>query len=150
MRIQYVVGDATRPPEALKPAVIVHVCNDQGRWGKGFVLAVSKRWSAPRQAYLRAFREGEARLGTVQFVKVEENLWVANMVAQKGLGRGAQRIQYEHLETCLLEVARWIADRPMTVHMPRIGCGLGGGTWGMIEPFVDGLLASPTYVYDLP
>ncbi|MEV6001124.1 Appr-1-p processing protein, partial [Streptomyces griseomycini] len=24
--------------------VIAHVCNDIGGWGKGFVLAVSRRW----------------------------------------------------------------------------------------------------------
>jgi len=42
MTINYRHGDATAP-KADGPVVIVHVCNDVGKWGKGFVLAVSKR-----------------------------------------------------------------------------------------------------------
>jgi O-acetyl-ADP-ribose deacetylase (regulator of RNase III) len=37
-----------------------------------------------------------------------------------------------------------------SIHMPRIGCGLGGGTWDMIEPILletcEGLEVT---VYDL-
>jgi O-acetyl-ADP-ribose deacetylase (regulator of RNase III) len=41
--IFYMTGDATAPVgEGQK--LIVHVCNDIGAWGAGFVLALSKRW----------------------------------------------------------------------------------------------------------
>lgn len=40
--IAYKRGDATQPVgEGSK--VLVHVCNDIGGWGRGFVLAVSAR-----------------------------------------------------------------------------------------------------------
>jgi O-acetyl-ADP-ribose deacetylase (regulator of RNase III) len=48
--IAYIKGDATCP-QARGPKVIAHVCNDRGRWGKGFVLAVSARWPEPERAY---------------------------------------------------------------------------------------------------
>jgi hypothetical protein len=39
-----------------------------------------------------------------------------------------------------------------TVHMPRIGCGLAGGTWDRIEPLIQNrLIAAGVHVtpYDL-
>jgi hypothetical protein len=45
--LRYIVGDATAPED--RPAVIAHVCNDVEAWGKGFVLALSRRWKAPEQ-----------------------------------------------------------------------------------------------------
>lgn len=38
----YLKGDATCP-QAKGVKIICHVCNDIGGWGKGFVLALSKR-----------------------------------------------------------------------------------------------------------
>ena len=54
--IRYVTGDATRP-QGEGPQIIAHVCNDLGRWGKGFVVAISKRWPQPREQFL-AWHEG--------------------------------------------------------------------------------------------
>jgi len=41
-QIQYLKGDAT-DPKVHGTAIVAHICNDKGGWGKGFVLAVSKR-----------------------------------------------------------------------------------------------------------
>ena len=32
--------------------IIVHICNDNGKWGSGFVLAISKRWIKPKDEYM--------------------------------------------------------------------------------------------------
>src|SRR5262249_13954931 len=48
--IQYLQGDATSP-QAKGDKIIAHICNDLGGWGKGFVLAVSRRWSEPEASY---------------------------------------------------------------------------------------------------
>jgi hypothetical protein len=37
------------------------------------------------------------------------------------------------------------------VHLPRIGCGLAGGTWKRVEPLIDARLCArdvPVTVYD--
>ncbi|MEU2680946.1 hypothetical protein ABZ638_29070 [Streptomyces sp. NPDC007107] len=39
-----------------------------------------------------------------------------------------------------------------SVHMPRIGCGLAGGTWARVEPLVTGRLVArgiEVTVYDV-
>src|SRR6185436_10953106 len=80
--IQYIKGDATSP-QTLGNKVIVHVCNDVGGWGKGFVMAISKRWKEPETEYRNWAKTGEKfELGEVQFVQVEATIWIANMIGQ--------------------------------------------------------------------
>lgn len=155
--ISYVTGDATRP-QGDGPKLLAHICNDRGGWGKGFVLAVSKRWREPEAAYRSWSRVGifhgtEFKLGHVQIIEVEPDLSVANMIAQCGYGRGGvPPIRYDALRQCLVRVFERAAEVKATVHMPRIGTGLAGGRWEMIEPLLieTNPQGAPTFVYDLP
>ncbi len=64
-------GDATSP-QAKGPKVIAHVCNDVGGWGKGFVLAISRRWPEPERDFRRRHRErarNDFALGAVRLVQ---------------------------------------------------------------------------------
>lgn len=148
-------GDASSP-QARGPKIIAHVCNDLGGWGKGFVLALSKRWSEPEAAY-RAWHRGRSGndfgLGAVQLVQVRPDVWVANMVGQHGMrtGSGGPPVRYEAIERCLARLAVHATELDASVHMPRIGCGLAGGKWSRIEPLIrDELCAKgiPVTVYD--
>lgn len=141
MPINYTTGDATAPQDD-GPKVIVHVCNDKGGWGKGFVVAISKRWKEPEAEYRRWHKEGgdpPFELGQVRFVEVEPRLWVANMIGQHGMSRigGQPPIRYEAVEEGLRQVAEFAGDKGASVHMPRIGCGLAGGEWEDIEPIIE-------------
>ena len=155
MSITYIKGDATSP-QASGAKIICHVCNDLGGWGKGFVLAISKRWPEPERDY-RAWHQARAQndfgLGAVRFVQVERYVWVANMVAQRGMKTGSKGppIRYEAVEVCLQEVADKARAHEASVHMPRIGCGLAGGRWSRIEPLLESTLVAAgvsTFVYD--
>ena len=154
--IQYMKGDATAP-QAEGPKIIAHVCNDRGGWGKGFVMALSRRWPEPEAAYrawYKARDRGGFALGGVQFVQVGPDLWIANMVAQHGMAAqaGIPPIRYEAVEACLDKVAEKALALGASVHMPRIGCGLAGGKWERIEPLLVKALAErgvPVTVYDL-
>lgn len=153
--IAYIKGDATCPQaEGIK--LICHICNDIGGWGKGFVLALSKRWEEPEAEYRQwhaAGKHGGFLLGAVQFVQVEPYIWVANMVAQRGVKRGSSGppIRYEAVDACLARVATKALELGASTHMPRIGCGLAGGKWPMIEPLIEQHLLRvgvPVTVYD--
>ncbi|MBK3569423.1 macro domain-containing protein [Streptomyces sp. MBT62] len=138
--INYVRGDAT-VPSVKGVKVIAHVCNDIGGWGKGFVLAVSRRWPEPEKEY-RAWHRARAAndfgLGAVQFVQVERYVWVANMIGQRGTRTGSKGVpvRYEAIDTALGLLADRAAELGASVHMPRIGCGLAGGKWSRVEPLV--------------
>src|SRR5262245_32401915 len=122
--ITYRKGDATAPvAEGAK--IVCHICNDVGGWGKGFVLAVSKRWPEPEARYRTWHKAGESagfRIGAIQLVEVEPALFVANMVAQRGVrpSGGIPPIRYDALRECLMALADHATSRNASVHMPRI------------------------------
>jgi O-acetyl-ADP-ribose deacetylase (regulator of RNase III) len=139
--ITFIKGDATCP-QAKGVKIICHICNDIGGWGKGFVLAISRRWKEPEEAYRSRHAEGKKggfELGAVQFVQVEPYIWVANMIGQRGLKRGSSGppIRYEAVGKCLDQVGTKALELGASVHMPRIGCGLAGGEWSRIEPLIQ-------------
>lgn len=153
-KIKYINGDATEPI-GNGNKIIVHVCNDIGKWGRGFVMALSRKWQAPRDEYRRWFKSKEEfELGEVQFVQVEDAIWIANLIGQQNLTEdnfGKPPIRYEAVENGLNEVALKAKELNASVHMPRIGCGLAGGEWKLIKEIIMKTLIAndiPTTVYD--
>ena len=148
--INYVKGDATLPIGEGEKA-IVHICNDIGAWGSGFVVALSDKWPETRKAYISL---DNYYLGDVQRVKVESNITVINMIAQRGTisKSNPAPIRYIALAECL---GKAFLNTPglEAVHMPRIGCGLAGGVWARVEEIVVSAMALrpsvKVYVYDL-
>ncbi|MFI8230374.1 macro domain-containing protein [Streptomyces sp. NPDC085900] len=138
--IVYIRGDATAPSvKGVK--VIAHVCNDLEGWGKGFVVAVSRRWPEPEAAYRAWHRDRAANdfgLGAIQCVQVEPYVWVANMIGQRGIRTGSKGVpvRYEAIDLALGGLAEKALELGASVHMPRIGCGLAGGTWSRVEPLI--------------
>ena len=112
---------------------------------------------------------GPFELGRVQLVQVESDIFVLNMIAQKGYGRNASNphrseedddgkppIRYEALEKCL-EAGAYLAESlkeafgEPSFHMPRIGCSLAGGNWSRVEPLIKQALGDhQVCVYDFP
>lgn len=144
MTLSYVKGDAT-DPAGEGSRFIIHVCNNLGLWGAGFVLALSRRWPQPEEAYYAMEQEEDGyRLGKIQIVKVEENLWVVNMIGQHGVGRKREKslppIRYKAIREALRQVA-FYADsvsykgpyKSVSIHCPKFGAGLAGGDWSVIE-----------------
>ncbi|BBM00172.1 macro domain-containing protein [Microbulbifer sp. GL-2] len=155
--IHYVKGDATAP-RTEGHAIITHICNDLGKWGRGFVLAISKRWKEPERQY-KAWFTGNLRpqLGDVQFVTVTEALTVANIIGQHGVRSPRNKtapapVRYDSIREGLSLVADYAQEKSASIHMPRIGCGLAGGQWEEIEPIITGSVVSKgveVFVYDL-
>jgi O-acetyl-ADP-ribose deacetylase (regulator of RNase III) len=143
--IRYIEGDATDPGGSGRK-IIVHICNDLGKWGKGFVLAVSKRWKEPERVYRNAFRRAPfPALGDVQFVPVTEAITVANLIGQRDIVAttdGTPPVRYEAIREGMFKVAERAIREQANIHMPRIGCGLAGGTWDKIEPILMETLIS--------
>ncbi|WP_445432049.1 macro domain-containing protein [Chryseobacterium indoltheticum] len=152
--INYLKGDATNP-QTKGNKIIIHICNDIGGWGKGFVMAISKRWKNPETKYRNWFQSGENfNLGEVQIVRVEEDIWICNMIGQHKTisnSKGIPPIRYEAVEKCLEKLTDEALKLNASIHMPRIGCGLAGGNWEEIEPIIEKTLLKnnvEVYVYD--
>lgn len=156
VQIHYLVGDATDPVH--KPTLLCHVTNNIGAWGKGFVVALSKKDRRPEQHYRKWYRDREVvyprtfELGAIQIAPFQKGVQVANMIAQVGLRKQGNRppIRYEALESCLISAYRHASSNNLSVSMPRIGCELAGGKWEEVEEIIKRVMTVKTYVYTLP
>ena len=149
--ITYLKGDATRPIGEGKK-IICHICNNYNKWGAGFVMALSRRWSKIKPAYHQYNETSGLILGHVQFVKVEDDIVIANMIGQHNIYpiNNIPPIRYDAVANCLEKVAVKAKELKASVHAPRFGCGLAGGEWSKIEPIIkDKLDGIQVYVYDL-
>lgn len=148
--IRYLKGDATEP-QAKGPKAIVHCCNDLGAWGAGFVMALSKKWPVTREKYLEWYREREGfALGAIQLVEVRKDITVVNLIGQHGIRKGSNGppIRYPAIRAGLLKLQTTLAPE-YSIHMPRMGCGLAGGSWEKIEPIIEEALPDRNVtVYD--
>ncbi len=162
MTINYCLGDATEPVGG-GSKVIAHVCNDEGKWGAGFVLALSKKFPNVEAEYrkLHAAQNGQKlTLGSVQFVQAvntPDNLYVANMISQRGIRKlkdgtvdECPPVRYPALYTCLEELCKFAAAQNASIHAPRFGAGLAGGDWRVIEAMLEKIGAGQVInIYDL-
>lgn len=131
--IRYIQGNLF---DHVSPGVVIpHVCNDIGAWGAGFVVPLAKAFPQSKEAYLSL---SHRRLGVTQFVGVDNGVTVANMIAQRGIGRsetGAIPLRYDALETCMKSVAEFCHDG-LRIVCPEFGCGLAGGKWEIVERMI--------------
>lgn len=157
MKIKYVQGDATLP-QGDGRKIIGHVCNDAGAWGSGFVLSLSKRDRNPEREYRKWFMgdygDWEPRLGEIQLVSYDVAnqplTWVCNMIAQELRPVAGIPLKTWALRHCLAKLNVQAKFGCVSVHMPRIGCGLGGAVWSDVEPIIASTLTDcEVTVYDL-
>lgn len=153
MTISYLKGDVTSP-QGSGPRIIAHICNDRGGFGKGVALAVAESWPLVKSYFKRWYASKDHfELGQLQLVEVEyEELWVANMLAQHGYKSASNPhpLQLDALRSCLKQLAIEADTHQATLHMPRIGSGLGGGSWDVVEPMIrESLGNEEVYIYDL-
>lgn len=151
--INYVTGDATQP-EGTGTKIIAHIVNDIGLWGSGFVMAISKRWPDIKDQYVEWARGNESlfALGQVQYVDADNDIVIANMVAQRGVRNDYNPVPLSmyHLRWALMDVERVAYWSNATIHMPRIGAGLAGGNWEDIERLINNTITDvPVTIYDL-
>jgi O-acetyl-ADP-ribose deacetylase (regulator of RNase III) len=149
-KITYVLGDATKPA-GVGVRLIPHVVNDCGKWGRGFVLALSKVDIRPERCY-RAWSQnqsssaleesGNFALGEIQIVpfdKAEKQIYIVNMVGQhdiKDIG-AVPPIRYDSLRSCMKKVAASALSMSASIHTCMFGSGLAGGDWGQIAKMIE-------------
>lgn len=157
----YLKGSAVYPDhyqpgyEVQVQNIIVHGCNNVGTWGAGFVLELSKRSRTPERAYKHwheTYRIPKLALGDVQVVEFvpEANLLVCNMITQT-LQPGIRNVRYSAIHLGFVNLRQMFPSA--VLHMPRIGCGLGGGEWDTVEKFIreahETVALPRIFVYDL-
>lgn len=123
----------------VKEGLILHGVNCQKVMGAGLAKAIRDKWPIVYKKYLEHFRyfDNQAILGYFLPVQVTPDLWVGNCFTQYFYGRNNRQINYEAVYTSLEGAFTWASDSSLDViHMPKIGCNLGGGEWSIVESMV--------------
>lgn len=155
--IHYFKGDVLLGLEKSdKPTkILIHICNNRGGWGKGFVVSISKKWKQPEALYREFFQLKFCNnLGDVQICQIG-NVYVVNMIAQNGYKTqfNPKPLSYNALIECLIKLQEWIRtmnlDAP-SIFCPKIGTGLAGGNWNIIEKLLlEHISETDLNVYEL-
>ena len=111
--------------------IICHQVNLLGVMGAGLALKIRNKYPEVYDEYVK-YCKG-AKLGDVLFAKANDGKIVANIFGQHNIGRTGLFTDYEALYVGLIKVRR----ENMTTAIPyKIGCGLGGGDWGVVSNLI--------------
>ncbi len=125
--------------EPNKRTIIAHVVNDIGAFGAGFSGALERAYPGTRLSYWDNIRGNKHLLGSVLITKTgNRNVCVAHLVAQHGVRSkdNPTPIKYHALKMCLQELSTIVVGYDV-IQMPKIGSGLAGGDWSIIEPMIQ-------------
>ena len=152
-KLTYLSGDALEPKAQVY--VIAHVVNNKDAMGSGFVVPLMNKYPIVKTLYHQFTRVGGLYLGNVQFIPIEKEVWVANMVAQDGFPTKYKPValNYDALSQCLQTVGRFCQRHKMTMVGPKFGAGISGGSWDKIEQIIENRVCSlgvNVEIYSLP
>lgn len=123
--MEYIQGDITNETSGL----IIHGVNCQGRMGSGVALAIKTKWPVIYDAYMN-HEQGRKALGQVQYVEINDGLYVGNCWTQEFFGNdGRVYADRAALFRVLLQVFGFCAQRNLVLKTPKIAAGLAGLDW---------------------
>jgi O-acetyl-ADP-ribose deacetylase (regulator of RNase III) len=131
--VKTVKGDLFQADEIL----LAHGVNCKGAFGSGVALGMLQKHVKARESYFDKHYNGCWKLGEVQFV-ASGNKIIANCATQKNfLPRGKCHADYNAIKICMRKVKDYARLRNLTVAIPKIGAGLAGGDWKLIEDILN-------------
>jgi len=160
MEIEYISRGDVRNPQGEGRKIIGHCCNDLGRMGSGVAKALLDKWPKVRSDYVgwhktNSHNNQEFTCGKVQFVAVEDDIVVANIIGQHGLKEqnGVPPVRYWALREGCAFIRKVCKHYNATAHFPYLmGCDLAGGKWEEVEKILKEELIDKgiqVTVYDL-
>ena len=139
MQIEY------RPGDLLKSDIrhIAHGCNAQGVMGSGIARQIKEQYPGAYAAYVRTQQISSYYLGQVIPWGSSERV-VFNCITQEYYGRDSiQYVSYDAVEACMMTLnaafqgSAAVGEPLVQLGMPTIGCGLGGGDWGIVSAIIE-------------
>jgi O-acetyl-ADP-ribose deacetylase (regulator of RNase III) len=152
--IVYKQGDVL---QALKDGIVdavIHQTNCQGVMGSGIARQIREDFPIAYKIYKEQESQGWLKLGRFSVAKIQreglEDGCIINVAGQDEYSdRTKCNTNYAALASALWTLAR-SNQSDMVIAFPKIGAGLGGGDWRVIEAIIESAFYDQTvYVYTL-
>lgn len=128
MSIQYINGnlfDTSRQ-------IIGHAVNCRGGFGSGVAGQIARLYPLVRTAYLSKFKSEGWHLGEIQVVPVKDKI-IVNCAMQDTYGRSGIHVNYEACFQAFCKLFRYASMHQDGIALPKVGSGLAGGQWNLVE-----------------
>jgi O-acetyl-ADP-ribose deacetylase (regulator of RNase III) len=114
--------------------VIAHSVNCCGAFGAGVAGQIARLYPDVRLAYFSKFKKEGWHLGEIQVVPHHQTGKIfVNMAMQEKFGSEGVFIDYDACYLALKTLFRYCEMHWLDVAIPKVGAGLGGGDWNIIE-----------------
>lgn len=148
--IIYRKGDVVEAFKNGEIDVLVHGVNCQGKMNSGIAKQIRTEFPEVFEEYLRYVNfnvhyhrdYGEQPnyteiLGDIDAVRIGKTFqFIVNAFTQDNYGYGGERYcSYDAIDKVMKEISKY--DSSAIIAMPKIGAGLGGGDWKVIEAIIN-------------
>ena len=127
--------------------IIVHGANAQGVMGSGVAKVVKEKYPECFAEYRREYEQLGLHLGSIVWwtndmdgrdnTPFQNMLFIANGITQQEYGTDRRHVNYVAVADVFKEVIRQAKSTKLDVNFPKIGAGLGGGDWNIIEAIIN-------------
>lgn len=135
MKIEYIKGDLLRT----EVNHIMHGCNSHGVMGSGVAKILREKYPQAYNDYIFKYNNYGLELGDIVVSVQNDGKVIHNAITQKDYGRRDDRVYVSYW--AIAEAFRKINSRGIKeIAMPKIGSGLAGGNWSVIEQIIENTL----------
>ena len=132
--IEYTKGDLIELAKDGNFDVIIHQCNCFNTFGSGIARQIKINFPSAYIADLQTLQGDIDKLGTFTSANIND-LVICNAYGQYRYGRNKQYTDYDALKKALTAIYSTYGN--VRYGMPKIGCGLAGGDWNIVEKIIN-------------
>lgn len=123
---------------------LCHQVNCMGKMGSGIAKTVREKFPTAFVEYSNVCLHNEKTpsdlLGSIFQSKCGDKI-IVHMFAQEQFGRSIRYTDYDAFLNCLKRIRATVPAGSVIAFPHGIGCGLGGGSWSIIFPMIEEVLA---------
>lgn len=116
--------------------VIAHCCNCFNTMGTGVAKSIAKAFPQAVEADNRTVKGDKHKLGSLTRAITSYGS-IFNLYGQYRYSARVQQLDYEALNYALLRMALELYPNGVKIGLPKIGCGLAGGDWEVVEGIIS-------------
>jgi O-acetyl-ADP-ribose deacetylase (regulator of RNase III) len=138
MKIEYRQGDLFKT----EIKTIVHGCNAQGVMGSGVANIIREQYPEAYERYRNEYeKHNYLKLGDIISVPCNYK-FIVNAITQEYFGRDNKRyVSYDAVDDVMVKLNKFYDIYGISeIAMPKIGAGLGNGSWEVIEAIIENRL----------